>query len=115
MTTENRLAIMNTSAYDRSLDLVVIAPDGAIAADCLCSVNPTSNVGRTDPIATHPQYQRLGLARALLLTGLRLLKERGMKSAHLGTSGDNIAMQKTAESVGFTIEHKIIWFSKEVK
>jgi ribosomal protein S18 acetylase RimI-like enzyme len=114
MTTEKRLAIMNTSEYDPSLDLVVIAPDEAIAANCICSVNQISKVGSTDPIMTHPRFQRMGLAHALLLTGLRLLKERGMISAHLGTSGSNLAMQKTAESVGFTIESKTLWFSMEV-
>jgi len=114
MTTENRLVIMNTSEYDLSLDLVVVAPDGRIAANCICSVNQQEKTGKTDPISTHPHYQRMGLARALLLTGLDLLKERGMLSAHLGTSGNNIAMQKTAESVGFTIEYKTLWFSKEV-
>ena len=114
MTTENRLAIMNTSEYNSSLDLVVIAPDGMIAANCICSVNQQEKSGSTDPIATHPRYQRMGLAHALLLTGLHLLKEHGMASAHLGTGGDNIAMQKTAESVGFRLEYKTIWFSKEV-
>ena len=114
MTTENRLAIMNTSKYDPALDLIVVTPDGKIAANCICSVNEQERVGNTDPVATHPHFQRLGLARALLLTGLKLLKERGMTSAHLGTRGDNIAMQKTAEAVGFTIASKTIWFSKEV-
>lgn len=114
MTTENRPAIMNTSEYDASLDLVVIAPNGIIAANCICSVNEQGKTGSTDPVATHPLYQRMGLARALLITGLRSLKERGMLSSHLGTSGDNIAMQKTAESVGYTAEYKTIWFSKEV-
>jgi GNAT superfamily N-acetyltransferase len=114
MTTEKRLAIMSTSEYDPSLDLIVVAPDGKIAANCICSVNEISRVGNTDPIMTHPRFQHLGLARALLLTGLRLLKERGMRSAHLGTSENNIAMQKTAESVEFTIEYKTIWFSKAV-
>jgi hypothetical protein len=56
----------------------------------------------------------MGLARALVLSGMRLLKERGMKSAHLGTSGENIAMQKTAQSVGFNLEYTNLWFSKEV-
>lgn len=114
MTTENRLVIMKTSGYDPSLDLVVVAPDGTIAGNCICSMNSTENRGNTDPISIHPRFQRMGLARALLLTGLRLIKERGMKSAHLGTSGDNLAMQKTAEAVGFTIEYKTIWFSKKV-
>lgn len=115
MTAENRLAIMSTSEYDPSLDLIVLALDETIVANCICSVNEQESTGNTDPVATHPRFQRMGLARALLLTGLKLLKERGMMSAHLGTSGDNIAMQRTAESVGFTIEYKIIWFSKEVK
>lgn len=114
MTTENRLAIMNTSEYDPSLDLLVIAPDETVAAYCTCSVNDQTKVGLTDPVATHPNYQHMGMARALLLRGMQLLKERGMSSAHLGTSGENIAMQKTAESVGFTVEYTTIWFSKEV-
>lgn len=114
MTTENRLIIMSTSGYDPTLDLLAIAPNGDIAAYCSCSVNNETKIGMTDPVATHPTYQRLGLSRALLLTGMRLLKEGGMASAHLGTSGDNIAMQKTAESVGFTIEHRTAWFSKTV-
>jgi len=114
MTTENRLVIMNTSEYDPSLDLVVVAPDGTIAAYCTCSAEQ-SGQGYTDPVATHPNYQRMGLAKALLIQGMKMLKQRGMKSAHLGTSGDNIAMQKTAESVGFFLEHRVIWFEKEVK
>ncbi len=114
MTTENRVVIMNSSEYDPSLDLVATAPDGTIAAYCSCSINEKDKTGDTDPIATHPRYQRMGLACALLLNGMQMLKERGMSSAHLGTSGDNIAMQKTAESVGFTVEHTTIWFSKDV-
>lgn len=114
MTTDNRLVIMNTSEYDPALDLVVVAPNGMVAAYCTCSVNEQGKTGETDPVATHPSYQRMGLARALLLKGMSLLKERGMVSAHLGTSGSNIAIPKTAASVGFTVEYTTIWFSKEV-
>lgn len=115
MTTENRLAIMITSEYDPSLDLLAIAPGGEIAAYCSCSVKEGEKRGLTDPIATHPKYQHMGLARALILTGMELLKERGMESAHLGTSGENIAMQKAAAAVGFRVEHQTLWYSKEVK
>lgn len=114
MTTENRLALMSTSEYDPSLDLLVIAPDGTIAGYCTCSINQQERKGSTDPIAIHPKYQRMGLARAILLAGLVLLKERGMTSAHLVTSGNNIAMRMVAESVGFVIEHKTLWFSKQI-
>jgi mycothiol synthase len=115
MTTENRLVIMNTSEYDPSLDLVVVAPNGTIAAYCTCSVNEQEKEGWTDPVASHPKYQRKGLAKALLLKGMQMLKERGMKSARLGTSGENIAMQKTARSIGFYICYKNLWFEKTLQ
>jgi len=114
MTTENRLAIMNTSEYDPSLDLVAVAPDGTIAAYCTCSVNEPNKEGSTDPVATNPRFQRMRLARALLLTGMKMLKERGMETACLGTSGANLAMQKTAESVGFHVDFRVLWFEKKV-
>jgi len=106
---------MNTSEYDPSLDLVVVAPSGTIAAYCTCSVNEHEKEGWTDPVATHPNYQRNGLAKALLLKGIQMLKERGMEYACLGTSGENIAMQKTAQSVGFYISHKNLWFEKTLQ
>ena len=118
MTTENRLAMMRTSAYDPGMDLVVVAPDGRLAAYTLGSINVEENIrtgrkiGYTDPVATHPDFQRLGLARALLLTGLRMLKERGMEFARLGTASHNLGMQKAAESAGFVLESKTFWFRK---
>jgi mycothiol synthase len=114
MTTENRLIIMGTSGYDPSLDLVAVAPDGSIAANCICSVNQQEKIGFTDPVSAHPRFQGIGLVRALLLTGLRMLKKRGVSSVRLGTSGNNTRMQKSAESVGFKVEYKTIWFNKEV-
>ncbi len=121
VTTEVRQTWMRVPDYDPVLDLVAIAPDGTFAAYCMCSISHEQNQvtgrleGQTDPIATHPHYQKLGLAQAILNTGLHLLKERGMKTAKLGTSDDNIAMQKTAHAVGFYINHKIIWFEKATK
>ena len=113
MTTENRLIIMNSSEYDPTLDLVVIAPDGTVAAYCTCSTDPDGE-GYTDPFAVHPNYQRKGLAKALLLKGLGTLKERGMKFAKFTTSGDNIAIQKSGESAGFFLEGRTLWFEREV-
>ena len=120
VTTDVRLAWMRVPEYDPRLDLVAIAPNGTLAAYCMCSISHEQNQasgnleGQTDPIATHPQYQKLGLAKALLFTGMHLLKERGLMVARLGTSGDNIIMQATARSVGFHIDHKKIWFEKVI-
>lgn len=120
MTTERRLAMMTTPEHDPSLDLVAVAPGGALAAYCMCSISADENArtgrkdGYADPVATHPRFQWQGLARALLLHGLRLLKTRGMDFARLGTSSDNAAMQRAAESVGFHVESAICWFEKPI-
>jgi GNAT superfamily N-acetyltransferase len=77
MTVQERLAMMRVPEYDAELDLLAIAPDGGFSATCMCSISQEENErsgrneGYTDPVATHPHYQRQGLARALLLTGLR--------------------------------------------
>jgi mycothiol synthase len=120
MTREERLAIMRSPEYDPVLDLVVIAPDDRFAAYCTCSIQSVENkrygmkIGHTDPVAVHPDFQRQGLARALLLKGVQLLKDRGMDMAKLSTSSDNLAMQRAAESAGFRVYSKRIWFSKSL-
>jgi mycothiol synthase len=120
MTREERLAIMRAPEYDPALDLLVIAPDGRFAGYCTCSISSAENklsgikVGHTDPVAVHPDFRRVGLAGALLLKGMQLLKERGMELAMLGTSSDNLPMQKAAQAAGFRVYSKRIWFSKSI-
>ena len=120
MTVEERLAMMRVPDYDLELDLLAVAPDGRLAAYCMVSISQEENLrtgrneGYTDPVATHPDFQRRGLAKALLLTGLHTLQQRGMDMALLGTSGDNVAMQRTAEAVGFRVQSTTLWFSKPV-
>ena len=52
-------------------------------------------IGYTDPVGTHPDFQRL--CRALLLSLPATAEERGM-DARLGTGSWNNAMQRAAQS-----------------
>ena len=119
MTVEYRLAMMRVPGYDPELDLYIADPGGKPVAFCVCSVEeesePTSNKsGHTDPIGVDPQFQGHGLGRTVLIAGLKALRDRGVERAKLGTSSENIAMQRLAESVGFRITSEIFWFSKAV-
>ena len=120
MTVEERLAMMRVPEYDPELDLVAVAPEGRLVAYCLCSIcreeieRTGRSEGSTDPIATHPDHRRRGLAKALLLTGLTRLKSRGIETAVLGTSSENAAMQRTAQAVGFHTRSTRLWFAKPV-
>jgi len=120
LTVKDRLTWMRMPEYEPELDLIAVAPDGTFAAYCMCSISQEENArtgrneGYADQVATHPAFQRQGLARALLLTGLHLLKQRGVDTAVLGTSSENTAMQQTATSVGFRVQSTKIWFAKQV-
>jgi ribosomal protein S18 acetylase RimI-like enzyme len=112
--------MMRTPGYDRGLDLVAVAPDGQLAAYGMGHYSAEENrlskqaVGYVDPVATHPDFQRKGLARALLLAGSARLKERGLEFARVSTWGENTAMIRTAESAGFHLSSTTIFFKRSI-
>jgi len=115
MTAEYRRAMMNTPHYQQELDLVAVAPDGSLAAFCVCGFNDEAKLtGYTDPIGTHPDHQQKGLAKSLVSTGMMLLANSGAQKVELGTSSENIPMQKLALSLGFDLTAEKLWFSKAV-
>jgi GNAT superfamily N-acetyltransferase len=120
MTVAYRLAMMRVPEYDPHLDLLAVGPDGRLAAFCFGYISQAENrlsrqqVGWLDPVGTRPEFRRQGLARALLLTGLQLLKQRGMESVATGMSEENIAMRRTAEAVGFAVDATTVWFSMRI-
>ncbi len=121
MTLEHKLAMMGLPDYDPALDLVALAPDGALAAYVVCSLNREEKrqggrvVGYTDPVGTHPDHQRKGLCRALLLRGLALLEQRGAAEARLGTGSWNEAMRRAAESAGFRVADRSLLYEKVLR
>ncbi len=117
-TLQDRMAIINTESYLPDLDLVVQAPDGRLAGNCICGVEKDRangmTVGFTDPLVVHPEFQHQGLAKALLLHGLEELRRRGTEFVHLGTSSTNIGMQRAAEAAGLRCTARHAWFSKRL-
>jgi hypothetical protein len=65
------------SLYEPELDLLVLAPDGDVAAYGLFWADPVTGVGLVEPMRTEQQYWRNGLARHVLTTGLDRLAARG--------------------------------------
>ncbi len=115
MTVEGRLAIMRAPYYQPDLDLVIVAPGDDLAAFVICGFEEDrEGAGYTDPIGTHPRFQRRGLGKAVVTAGLRALKSRGAKTVRLGTSSENQAMQRLAESLGFALIAEKLWFSRQV-
>ena len=80
--------IQRAPLYRRDLDLVAVAPDGAIGAFATTWFDDVTRSVLFEPVATVPAHRRRGLGRALLTEGLRRAREVGADLALVGGYGD---------------------------
>jgi ribosomal protein S18 acetylase RimI-like enzyme len=64
----------------------VRSPEGSCAAFAKISIDVRNHAAEIDPVGTHPAYQRMGLARALLLESFRRLRLAGIQWAWIGSA-----------------------------
>jgi ribosomal protein S18 acetylase RimI-like enzyme len=116
MTAAWRRTTLRDPRHLPELDLAAIAPDGTLAGFCVCWMTPPlgSLAGRRlaqiEPLGVHPEYQRLGLGRALLLEALRRARANGAHSLEVNAESDNAASRQTYEAVGFRPEFEAPFF-----
>jgi predicted N-acetyltransferase YhbS len=67
------------SLYDPALDLAVETADGQVGGYALFWFDPVTQVGMLEPMRVEDEYQRRGLARAMLTAGLDRLASRGAR------------------------------------
>ena len=73
-------------SLDPAWDITVVAPDGRHASFATVYRDPTSRVAEIDPIGTQPDFQRRGLARAVILAALQRLAAAGYLLAYIGAA-----------------------------
>jgi ribosomal protein S18 acetylase RimI-like enzyme len=95
--------------------VVAAAPNGDIAAFSIVWLDAINRVGSFEPVGTHPDYQRKGLGRAVMLEALRRLEARGMQQAIVCTGNDNLPAIRLYESVGFRTVNKLGQYKKRVE
>jgi ribosomal protein S18 acetylase RimI-like enzyme len=103
VTEESYENVRRTWPYREDLDCIVQAPDGSFAAYALAWLDVDNSVGEFEPVGTHPDHRRCGLARAVSLFGLQRLRALGATKAIVLSRGDaKYPIPKLLyESVGF--------------
>lgn len=105
---------MRAPVYMPELDLVAVTPEGWHASFCLCWPDPVNHIGLFEPVGTHPQYQRMGLGRAVMHEGLQRLQARGMTQAMVCAETDNEAARGLYGSAGFEATGRLVTYSKAI-
>ncbi len=106
---------MQSPVYGSDRDVVAAAPNGDIAAFSIVWLDAVNRVGLFEPVGTHPDFQRKGLGKAVMLEALRRLKEHGMQQAIVCTGDDNLPAIRLYESVGFEIVNKLGQYKKRIE
>ena len=105
---EHWLHWIHTGPFDPFLALLAVGPAGKAVGECLGLIDPESNrvLGREegwiDSLGVLREHRGRGVGRALLLEGMRHLRQRGCTHLMLGVDTENPwGALGLYESVGF--------------
>ena len=87
--------------YRPELDLVAVSDNGELASFGLCWYDEVNRVGEFEPVGTHPDYRGRGFGKALLLEGVRRLKDTGASACLVYPPGASEPACRLYESAGF--------------
>ncbi len=111
------LKVMRTPGFSLDHELVVVAPDGHLAAFLVYWIDPVSKSGLFEPVGCHQDFRRSGLTRALMYEGMRHMLMQGMTTAIVThePAEKNPAAAALYRSVGFKVKLTITDFRKQMR
>lgn len=72
--------------FRSELSVFARSPDGRIAAYCRGTVDPGNGVCGIDPVCCHPDFQRMGLSKAIVQTCFQTQRDLGGRFSYIGSA-----------------------------
>jgi len=107
-----RSAVMAKPGYDPDREIVAESPDGRIAAFAVYWVDDRNKIGHFEPVGTHREFHRRGLASAVMSHAMARMKARGLATATVNHNAENLAALKLYESLGFEKQYETYGFRR---
>jgi ribosomal protein S18 acetylase RimI-like enzyme len=86
--------------YEHELD-IVLECEGELVSYCTCWVDAANRIGYFEPVGTRPSHTGRGFGSAVIVEGLRRMREWGMTVASVGTASVNDAAASLYLNAGF--------------
>ncbi len=80
------LSLESNPMFRPELSVFARSPDGIVAAYCRGTADPANGVCGIDPVCTHPDYQRLGLAKAVVQRCFANQRKLGGRFSYIGSA-----------------------------
>jgi len=85
-TIEDRKFMQSAPNFKKDLQIVIKAPDGHYVSYCGMWYEQVNRIAYVEPVATDPDYRRMGLARMAVLEGIRRCGVLGATTAYVGAT-----------------------------
>ena len=82
---EGRKLVQQAPNFRKDLTIVAVAPNGDYVSYCGMFYEPNNQVAYLEPLATDPDYRRMGMARAVVLESLRRVQALGPEVCWVGS------------------------------
>ena len=82
---QERAKMQSTPNFRKDLTIVVEAPTGDFISFCGLWYEPKNRYAYVEPMATDPDFRRMGLGKAALLEGIRRCRDLGATVAFVGS------------------------------
>ena len=86
--------------YRPRLELAAIGQNGEHAAACLGWVDEGNRLGEVEPVGTHPDFQRRGFARAVIIECFKRMKDMGISHAYISSAPEPDPSNRLYEKFG---------------
>lgn len=93
--------VMESPGYEPSREFVAEASDGRLASFTVTWHDHHNRLGLFEPVGTHQEFRRLGLARAVMIAGMQSMRAAGMADAIVSYEVSNPASAALYTSLGF--------------
>ncbi|MFN2187483.1 MAG: GNAT family N-acetyltransferase [Candidatus Promineifilaceae bacterium] len=97
---EGRRKMQSGPNFRKDLTLVVVEPSGDFVVFCGMWYEPVNRYALIEPLATDPEYRRMGLAKAAVWEGIRRCAEEGADVVYVGSD------QLFYQALGFKVLYK---------
>jgi GNAT superfamily N-acetyltransferase len=110
--TEAYLSLTTLPVYDPTLDMLAEAPDGSLAANCICWADEASGVAVFEPVGVALAHRGRRLASVIMCEALHRLRARGHREARVATAHFNHAAIAAYRAAGFEPADRSFWWAK---
>lgn len=113
-TAESYARLMQSPGYAAEREFVVVAPDTRFAAFTVTWHDWRNKTGYFEPVGTHKDFRRLGLARALLFHAMRTMRAAGLETAIVAHESpeENPVSAALYQALGFQVRYTTSLYRK---